>query len=260
MWHQGDAGAHRDQIEQHLEIGGAGDHAGHETSASAGPLDHLGAAGAAARRQERQAGQATQGQRFRRRQRVVSADGHADGIAEQLAALEERVEGAGQQVILVADGHVDVAAQDRGQRFLRLHLGQAEVHLRRGSGQRRPGGRHESGGGGREGGHGDLTGYLVAQRGQVGFGRVQLGQQGVGVGDQDDGSRGEADPPALAFGEPHPDLALERGELLGDGGRRVAERGRGRRDRAVRADRVQHPKPTDIKHEAELSSHRIFCN
>ncbi len=93
-------------------------------------------------------------------------------------------------------GHVGVAAEHGGQRLLRFHLGQVEVHLRRGAGQRGPRGGDEGGGGGRERGQGDLPGDLVAQRGQVGFGRVQPGQQGVGVRDQDDGSRRQADPPA----------------------------------------------------------------
>jgi hypothetical protein len=37
------------------------------------------------------------------------------------------------------------------------------------------------------------------------------------VGNQDGGGRGQLDPPPGPLGEPHADLALQRGELLGDG-------------------------------------------
>ena len=121
-------------------------------------------------------------------------------------------------------GHVGLAAEHGGQRFLRLHLGQVQPHLRRRTRQRRPRRGHEARGGGRERGQRDPPRDLVAQRGQVGFGRVQPGQQGVGVPDQDHRGRGELEPTPGPFGQPDPDLALQGGQLLGDGGRRVAER------------------------------------
>src|SRR3984957_16726072 len=93
--------------------------------------------------------------------------------------------GGGRKVVFVGDGDVGLAAEDGGQGFLRLHLGQVELDVRGGAGQRGPGGGHEGGGGGREGRQRDPAGDLVAQRRQVGLGRVQAGQQGVGVGDED---------------------------------------------------------------------------
>src|SRR3984885_2469220 len=57
---QGQPGARRDQAEQDGEVGGAGDHAGHEPGPGAGALDHLRAAGAGPGGQERLAGQAAE--------------------------------------------------------------------------------------------------------------------------------------------------------------------------------------------------------
>ena len=80
------------------------------------------------------------------------------------------------------------------------------------------------------------------------------------MGNEDDRGRGQIDATARALGEPHPDLALQGGELLGNGRRRVAERRRGRGYRPVRADGVQDPEPANIKHEAQLSIRWQFCN
>jgi len=177
--------------------------------------------------------------------------GHCDqdGIAEQFAPLEQRVQRAGQQVVLVRHGHVGPAAEHGGQRLLRLHLGQVEPHLRCRTRQRRPRGRHQARGRGRERGQRDPARDLVAQRGQVGLGRVQPGEQRVGVPDQDQGGRGELEPPASPFGKSHAHLPFQGGELLGYGGGRVAERGGGRGHRPVRADGVQDPEPAHIEHE-----------
>ena len=95
---------------------------------------------------------------------------------------------------------------------------------------------------------------LVAERGQVRFGRVEPGKQGIGVADQDHGGRGEGEPPADPFGQFHSYLPFQRGELLAYGGSGVAEGGGGRGHRAVRADRVQDPEAAHVEHEAELIS------
>src|ERR1700733_1090830 len=57
---QGQPGARRDQAEQDGEVGGAGDHAGHEPGPGAGALDYFRAAGAGPGGQERLAGQAAE--------------------------------------------------------------------------------------------------------------------------------------------------------------------------------------------------------
>jgi hypothetical protein len=101
---------------------------------------------------------------------------HQHRVAQQFASLEERVERAGEQVVLVADGHVGLAPEHRGQRLLGLHLRQVQQHMRRGAGQRGPGSWHDRRRRRRERGQHDAPRDLVAQRRQVGLGRAKLGQ------------------------------------------------------------------------------------
>ena len=158
------------------------------------------------------------------------------------------------------DGHVGLAAEHGGQRLLRLHLGQVQLHLRRRIRQRRPGGGHQARGRRRERGQRDPARDLVAQRGQVGFGRVQPGEQRVGVRHQDQRGGGEGDSPPGPFGKNHSDLAFQRGELLGYGGGRVPEGGRRGGHRPVPGHGVQDPEPADIEHEVYIISYEAFCN
>jgi hypothetical protein len=60
--------------------------------------------------------------------------------------------------------------------------------------------------------------------------------------------------PALALEERDPDLALERSEVLGDRGRRVAERVGRRGDGAALGELAQHVESANVEHrEAELT-------
>ncbi len=178
-----------------------------------------------------------------------AGDGQQDGVGPQFAPLEQRVQRAGQQVVLVGHGHVGLTAQHGGQRLLGLHLGQVQPHLGRRAGQRGPGRGDEAGRGGRERGQRDPARDPVPEGGQVGFGRFQLGKQHIGMADQDHGGGGEFQASAHSFGKSHSYLPFQRGELLADGGSGVAEGGGGRGHRAVRADRVQDPETADIEHE-----------
>ena len=59
------------------------------------------------------------------------------------------------------------------------------------------------------------------------------------MGDEHLGGAGEPDATPVALDDRLADLALERGELLGDRGRREMERVGGRRERAVLGDLAQ---------------------
>ena len=155
----------------------------------------------------------------------------------------------------MGDGHVGRTAEHGGQRLLGLHLLQVELHVRCGAGQLGPRSGHDGGRGGGERGQRDPSGDLVTQRGQISLGRLELGQEGVGVGHEEAGRGGQPDAPAGPLGQLHPDLPFEGGELLGNGRGRVAQRGGGRGDRSVGADSMQDPEAAHIQHEAELISH-----
>ncbi len=60
--------------------------------------------------------------------------------------------------------------------------------------------------------------------------------------------RGERHPPAGPLEQRHPGLPLERGELLGDRGRRVGERLGGRGDRAAAGQFEQQAEPVHVDH------------
>ena len=64
---------------------------------------------------------------------------------------------------------------------------------------------------------------------------------------------GEADRAGAALDERHARLALERRDLLGDGGRRVAELEGGRGDRAALRDLAQHAHAPNIEHKQNLA-------
>ena len=61
---------------------------------------------------------------------------------------------------------------------------------------------------------------------------------------------------AVALHDRLADLALERGELLGDGGRREVEHVGRRRERAVLGDLAQDPQAADVDHAVDLTDLR----
>ena len=91
-------------------------------------------------------------------------------------------------------------------------------------------------------------------RRQLGLGRLELGQHALGAPDEQPRGGGEDHAAPLALEQRDPDLALERGEVLGDRGGRVAERlGRGG-DGAALGELAQHVQAADVEHcEAELT-------
>jgi hypothetical protein len=63
-----------------------------------------------------------------------------------------------------------------------------------------------------------------------------------------------------ALDEPRPGLALERGDLLGDGRLRVGQRLGGGREGAAGRDLAQDPHAADIEHEAQLIGTGCECH
>ena len=64
---------------------------------------------------------------------------------------------------------------------------------------------------------------------------------------------GEHEPAAAALGDRLAHLALERGELLGDGRGRQVQRLRGRGPRAVVGERSQDAQAADVDHVGDLT-------
>ena len=152
------------------------------------------------------------------------------------------------------DGEVGLAELQRRQRVLGLELGEQDLGARMagGEGGHRP--RYERCRGGREGGQAHAAAHVAVAGGELGLGRLELGQHALGAPDEQPRGGGEGHAPSLALEQCHPDLALERGQVLGDGGGRVAERlGRGG-DRAALGELAQHVQAADVEHwKAELT-------
>ncbi len=149
-----------------------------------------------------------------------------------MAGRQDRVEGlgverdAGEPVVVLArrapvldgDGHVHLPVQDHKQALVALGVPHPDPDAGRGAGERREGGSdHEADAGG-EGGDRDRACLAGAVGGELGLGALQLGQDGVGVLEQDLAGRGEAGAPGAALDQAVTGLLLQGGELLGDGG------------------------------------------
>ena len=83
-------------------------------------------------------------------------------------------------------------------------------------GRHRP--RHERRRRGGKGGQADAAAHVAVAGGELGLGRLELGQDALGAPDEQPRGRGEGHAPPLALEQGDPDLALERGQVLGDRG------------------------------------------
>ena len=99
----------------------------------------------------------------------------------------------------------------------------------------------------------------VGVRGDVGRRGLELREHDVRVADEHLGGACEPHAAPVALHDRLADLALERGELLGDRGRREVERVGGGRERAVLGDLAQHAQAAGIDHVAKLTNLPAEC-
>ena len=144
--------------------------------------------------------------------------------------------------------HVEPAVAQRAGHGDRVQLGdhQLERGMVAAQGDQRRGQQRLDGAGERPDPH--RAGQPGARGGQPGVGRLQRGQHGLGVPDQGHPGGREADAPAGVLQQRHARIALQRGELLGDRGRRVGAGLRDRGDRAQVGQVAQQPQAADVKH------------
>ena len=180
--------------------------------------------------------------------------GDVDLVLGERRELDARVLAARAEVVLVDDGDVGLAELQRGQRGLGLELGEQDLGARMAGGEGRHRPRHERRRGGGEGGQAHAAAHVAVAGGELGLGRLELGQHALGAPDEQPRGGGEDHAAPLALEQRDADLALERGEVLGDRGGRVAERlGRGG-DGAALGELAQHVQAADVEHcEAELT-------
>src|ERR671910_519816 len=92
------------------------------------------------------------------------------------------------------------------------------------------------------------AGYLRGGAFERRLGRLELAQDALRALDELLAGRGQAPPAAVALEQRDAGLAFERGELLGDRRRRVAERFRGGSDRAAGGELAQDAESANVEH------------
>jgi hypothetical protein len=188
--------------------------------------------------------------------RVLGPDEQVQRLVEEHLLVERRV--GGRRDVRRRDDHHDVGVVDGEQVERAGRLGLAQVQPQRRVLAAQPQHRLRDDGGGR-GGEGaepqrpaDVTG---AVRGEVGAGPLPLGGEGVAVGEQDAGGRGQPDPAPGRLEQDDVELAGQRLHLVRDRGRRQpADPGR-RGHGAVPLDRPQDAEPP-IDHVGNVQGHR----
>ena len=117
----------------------------------------------------------------------------------------------------------------------------------------RRGRRDELGDPGGEAGDPHRADEPVRVGGDVGGGGLELREHDVGVADEHLGRAGQPHAAAVALDDGLADLALERGELLGDGGGREVQRVGGRGDGALLGDLAQDAQAAGVDHAGDLT-------
>ena len=130
-----------------------------------------------------------------------------------------------------------------------LGLDDLHPHVGVGGGHRRGSGRGDPQRGGLEGGEPHGPGDAAERAGgQLRLGGLDAVEQLARVARQDAPRLGQAHAAARTLEQDGARLALQRGELLGDGARRVVERPRGGVDRPARLQLAQDPQPPEVEH------------
>ena len=145
-------------------------------------------------------------------------------------------------------GDVDVAAAQLGDR--RARLGWLERQLDSGMALAIAGDRlgHDRRARAREGGEPQPAAAQAGDGLELGLGVGEPREDDVGVLDQRAARVGQPDAARAALDEHHAGLALQGGDLLGDGRLRVVQRVGGGGERATCGDLAQHAHAANVKH------------
>ena len=150
------------------------------------------------------------------------------------------------------DREVDVARAHAGERLLRLE--QRHRQLDRGMSRReaRDGHRHQRRRGRLEGGQAQPPAAQAGDRLELGLGLGEPGEDGLGVADDGLARLRQPHPAGAALDEHRPGLALERGDLLGDGRLREGEGVGGGGERALEGDLAEDAHAANVEHQKSL--------
>ena len=192
------------------------------------------------------------GARMTARDGMVFAEDHEDGVAVQVDAVDALQAGMWLVRPFVRQHEVDVPEREHRQRLLGLGLDELAVQAGRVSSELLQRRCRDAKGDGLEGRDPTPPGHASHGGREIGLGELGAVEQHACVTDEHE--RGVRQPHAAPrpLQELNPGLALEHRELLRDGGRRVLQRLRHRRDRAALVELVQQPQPAEVEHQAML--------
>ena len=151
-----------------------------------------------------------------------------------------------------AEHEVELAALEL--RLGRLGLAEAHRQLDRGvlGAEVRDRERHQRRAGGLEGGHPQAPAAQAGDRLELGLRLGEAREHGVGVAHERLARLGEAHAARAALHEDRAGLALERGDLLRDGGLREGEGLRGGGEGTLDGDLAEDAHAADVEHELSL--------
>ena len=219
-----------------------------EHDALAGPADR--------RRHPRLGGQVGERHALGARERVVDRQRRVEHVGHERDAREAGVVGLRRARALHRHGDVELAPGEAEERLGRLGVGDEHRHAGRALPQAHRGRDDEPADRGRERADAHLADLAGGVRVEVRAQQLELGEDGVGVAEQDAGGGREADAAAVGLDELLADLALERGDLLGDGRGGEVERVGGGRDRAAVGELAQGAQAAQVDHQAQLTGRR----
>ena len=183
---------------------------------------------------------------------MVAGEREVERVVDQVHVLD-RVAGRDRDVVGVeGERDLQLTALELGQRVHRL--GQRERQLDGGVAPAEGGDRqrHQRRAGGLERGHAQAAAAQPCDRLELRLGLGQAAEDRLGVADERAPRVGEADAAHAALDERRPGLALERGDLLRDGGLGEGQRLRGGGERAAPGDLAQDPHAAHVKHQQSL--------
>ena len=163
--------------------------------------------------------------------------------------LDRVVVGRGHVVGAERQRELELAALQPRQRVLGLGERQRQLDGGMALPEGRDGERHQRRAGRLEGGHAQAPAAQAGDRLELRLGLGQPAEDRLGVADQRAARVGEADAAHAALDERRPGLALERGDLLRDGGLGERQGLGGGGERAALGDLAQDPHAADVKHQ-----------
>ncbi|GAA3074260.1 hypothetical protein GCM10020000_69100 [Streptomyces olivoverticillatus] len=192
---------------------------------------------------------------------VVRRDRHVGGVVED-RVLDEAV-GQRQRLVVPVedDGDVEVAAHDLRHGIVRFHFLQPGAQLGVFGAQPGEGGGEEAAGRRGEGTEQQLAHGLPGLRFEVGLGELDLGEDARGVVGEQPSGVGEPHPAAVLGQQLLAGLALQLGQLLGDGGGRHMQSVGRTADGAVPGDGMEGTQALQVQHvsDATRCSPKIIC-